>query len=306
MRGRPSLRPRAQPAGPSLTASEPPGSQPTPLSLEPLSASKAGQPDPPVPPALGPQLSPEGLEWKGRRAVIWRREFSGARLDPALWGCRAEIHAPFRMEKAETCLEPIDGLRADRLSAESRKGQGPPRCGHGGATKSFIPLLPSPTPGAPGLNPILPWNKQCVLRNHTQACDIYGDGVEDSIWAQTSGRRWAHGVCDGPLAGLTCCFSLKAQMGPGFLSPFFPCSDPSWAPCSGEGWRGRGLLGGEGLILHALQGPAAPESCSVGLALPRLPQYYCPSRPSTYRKPSQSTPVPCLIPVPTPASAALA
>lgn len=174
MRGWPSPCPSAQPAGPSWTASEPPGSQRIPFSLDPLSASKVGPPDLPAPPASGPQLLLKGLEWKGHRAVIWSREFSGDRLDPAFQGCYAEIHPAFRTGQAETCLEPANGLRADCLPVEPGKGHSPPLLGHRWAVESFIPLPlfpplshPLPPQGAASLEPVLLWNKQRVLRNHT-------------------------------------------------------------------------------------------------------------------------------------------
>lgn len=146
MRGQPSTCPQAQPAVPSVTASEPPGSQSAPFSLDPLSASQTGPPDPPALPAPGPQLLPKGLEWKGHRAVIWSREFSGNRLDPAFWGCYVGIHPTFRSGKTETCLEATNGLRADQLPVKPEKGHGwPTPLGRRWASESFIPLPLSPT-----------------------------------------------------------------------------------------------------------------------------------------------------------------
>ena len=129
--------------------------------------------------------------------MIWSREFSGARLDPAFWGCYAGIHPLFRTGKAETCLEPANGLGTARLPVEPGKGPGPPPCGCRWATESFIPLpsspalsRPPPPQGAAGLEPFLPRNKQCVLRNDTQACDIYGYGVDESSCLGTSVDPW--------------------------------------------------------------------------------------------------------------------
>lgn len=77
-----------------------------PFPLGPPLASKAGPADLPAPPAPGPQLLPQGLEWKGHRSVICSREFSGDRRGPAFSGCYAGIHPAFRTGKACTGLEP--------------------------------------------------------------------------------------------------------------------------------------------------------------------------------------------------------
>lgn len=115
-----------------------------PFPLDPLLASKADLADLPAPSAPSPQLLPKGLEWKDQGTVIWSREFSGDRLDPAFSGCYAAIYATFWTEKAQTCLQTANGLQ---LPGKPGKGQGPRPLGLRWATKIFIPLLPCPTPG---------------------------------------------------------------------------------------------------------------------------------------------------------------
>lgn len=175
-----------------LTASEPPGSQSIPFPLDPLLASKADPPDLPAPPTPGPQLLPSGLEWKGHRSVICSREFSGGRLGPAFSGCYSGIHPAFRTGKARTGLEPANGLGAESFPRSLGRALAHP---HRELHPSPTLCHPLPLHGAPSLEPILPWNKQCDLRNHTQACDISEFGVNESICLTTSvWHLWACGV----------------------------------------------------------------------------------------------------------------
>lgn len=186
------------------------GSQSVPLPLDPLLAPEAGPPGPPARAAPGPQLLPEGLEWKGSGTVIWSREFSGDRLDPSFSGCYAGVPPTCRTGKAD--LPGACEWTQQTLPVKPGKGCGPPPSATEGpprASPLSHPLPPSHT-GALGLEPILPWNKQCVLRNHTQACDIYGYGVNESIclstnvWAPAGlwgvGGDSCHGA-HGPLLG---------------------------------------------------------------------------------------------------------
>lgn len=189
VRGQLSPCPWAQPAGPSLTASEPPGSQSIPFPLDPLLATKAGPPDLPAPPAPHLQLLPKGLEWKGPRTVIWSRKFSGDRLDQLSWGAmRGSIP---RSGQGRPKL--VWNLQMDlEQTASCEAWEGPwhtptwPPMGHRELHPSPTLCHPLPPKGALNLEPILPWNKQCVLRNHTQACDIYGYGVNESICLSTN------------------------------------------------------------------------------------------------------------------------
>lgn len=97
--------------------------------------------------------------------------------------------------------------------------------------ESFFPLpfspalsRPSPPQGAAGLEHFPPWNKQCVLRNHTQACDIYGSGMDKGICLGTN--VWAPtGLRAGRSSLAHVRFTLKAWLGPVVMSTFFSRSD---------------------------------------------------------------------------------
>lgn len=92
-----------------------------------------------------------------------------------------------------------------RASHEAWEGPWPtptwPRRGHRELYPSPTLCHPLPRRGAPSLEPILPWNKQCVLRNHTQACDISACAVKESICLSTNvWHLWACGAWEGTIA----------------------------------------------------------------------------------------------------------
>lgn len=106
-----------------------------------------------------------------------------------MWGIHGPVKAREGRDLSGTCKWTQSSLAS--LESRGRVTAYPkwPQMGH----KSFVPLpfspalsRPAPPQGAAGLEPFPPWNKQCVLRKHTQACDVCGSGVDKGTCLDTN------------------------------------------------------------------------------------------------------------------------
>lgn len=218
VRGRPSPSLWAQPSGPLWTASEPPPapSSSLPWTLVSLQSWPTGsaRPSSPWSPALTKETRVEGaqgcdLEW----GVLWGE--TGPSLLGVLCGDPSHVQDEEDRGLSKTCK----WTQSRPASCRAWERWWPialgPTDGPWRATCLSHSFPPSPLQGAPSLDPILLWNKQCVEKPTHRLVTSMGMGwvrvcLGTNVWAPV-GPWGAGGMTAIGLTDLSCAHGLLSE-----------------------------------------------------------------------------------------------